>query len=493
MRPGPAKGTRLGGVPRLEYEAIIGLEVHAQLLTQSKMFCSCSADYASAPANTHVCPVCLGMPGVLPVINQEAVEKTIMAGLALNCQIANFSRFARKNYSYPDLMKGYQISQYEQPFCSEGWLEIEIEGRLKRIGVQRVHLEEDTAKLTHVAGFGLVDVNRAGAPLMEIVTRPDIRSAEEARLYLVKLQQILRYLGVSTGNMEEGAMRCEPNISVRPVDAERFGTKVEIKNLNSFRAVKLGLDYEIARQVRLLEAGERVQQVTMGWDDARGVTVLQRSKEEAHDYRYFPEPDLPPLVVSPAWVDCIRGRLVELPDSRRQRFIAAYGLNPKDADVLVAEREVADYYEACVQAYGDPIKVLHWVSGELFRLLKATEGSIRAVKITPAALAELLRLVDQKTINLSTAKTVFEAMFASGRPAGAIVQERGLGQISDDAALQGVVAEVLARNPDLVAQYRAGKEQLFGFLLGQVMKATRGKADPKLAGELLTRALKAEN
>ncbi len=288
-------------------------------------------------------------------------------------------------------------------------------------------------------------------------------------------------------------MRCEPNISMRPAGTERFGTKVEIKNLNSFRAVKLGLDYEIERQMRALEAGERVQQVTMGWDEARGVTVLQRSKEEAHDYRYFPEPDLPPLVISPEWAARIRSRLVELPDSRRRRFIANYGLNPRDADVLVAEREVADYYEACVEAYGDPIKVMHWVSGELFRLLKATEGATMSdVKVTPAGLAELLRLVDQKTINLSTAKAVFEEMFASGRPAGAIVQERGLAQISDDAALREVVAGALERNPDLVAQYRAGKEQLFGYLLGEIMKATRGKADPKAAGELLRRALKGE-
>lgn len=474
----------------MEYEVIVGLEVHAQLLTRSKMFCGCSAEYAAAPANTHVCPICLGMPGVLPVINQEAVEKTIMAGLALNCQVAGFSRFARKNYPYPDLMKGYQISQYEQPLCSDGWLDVETDGGPKRIGIERVHLEEDTAKLTHVAGYGLVDVNRAGTPLMEIVTRPDIRSAEEARSYLVKLQQILRYLGVSTANMEEGAMRCEPNISVRPAGTTRFGTKVEIKNLNSFRAVKLGLDYEIERQIKLLEAGERVHQVTMGWDDSRGVTVVQRSKEEAHDYRYFPEPDLPPLVIDAGWVERIRSRLVELPDARRERFGVQYGLSAKDADVLVAEREVADYYEACVKAYGDPKKVLNWVSGELFRLLKAAEGDIRSVKVTPAALAELLRLVDQKTINLDTAKRVFEEMFASGRPAGAIVEERGLAQISDDAALQAVIAEVLERNVDLVAQYRAGKEQLFGFLLGQVMKATRGKANPKLAGELLTRALK---
>ena len=472
---------------------MIGLEVHAQLLTRSKMFCGCSTDSAGAAPNTRVCPVCLGMPGVLPVINRAAVEKTVMTGLALNCQISSYSRFARKNYPYPDLMKGYQISQYELPLCHDGWLEIDVAGRRKRIGIRRVHLEEDTAKLFHAGEFSLIDVNRAGTPLMEIVTEPDIRSADEAREYLVKLQQILRYLGVSTGNMEEGAMRCEPNVSVRPAGATEWGTKVEIKNLNSFRAVKLGLEYEIERQVKLLEAGERVQQVTMGWDEARGVTVVQRSKEEAHDYRYFPEPDLPPLVLDEAWVSRLRAGLVELPDAKRQRFVAQYGLSAKDAELLTAEREVADYYEAGVRAYGDPIKIMHWVSGELFRLLKANEQSIADVKVTPDMLAELLRLVDQKAINLNTAKAVFDEMYATGRPAGAIVQERGLAQISDDAELRAIVADVIAKNPEPAASFRAGKEQALGFLVGQVMRATRGKANPKLAGDLLRRALQGES
>ena len=350
----------------LEYEVVIGLEVHAQLLTRSKMFCGCSADYASTPPNTHVCPVCLAMPGVLPVINEQAVEYTIMTGLALNCEIASFSRFARKNYPYPDLMKGYQISQYELPLCSNGQLIIDTAGENRRVGIERVHLEEDTAKLTHVGDHSLVDVNRAGVPLMEIVSRPDMRTAEEGRAYLTKLQQILRYLGVSRANMEEGAMRCEANISMRPVGSERLGTKVEIKNLNSFRSVKLALEYEIARHIRLLEAGEQVQQVTMGWNEDREVTFLQRSKEEAHDYRYFPEPDLPPLVIGPEWVEEIRSNLVELPDKRRGRFVKEYGLNAKDAAILVAEREIADFYEACVTAYGNPITVSHWITGELF-------------------------------------------------------------------------------------------------------------------------------
>jgi aspartyl-tRNA(Asn)/glutamyl-tRNA(Gln) amidotransferase subunit B len=475
----------------LTYEVVIGLEVHAQLLTRSKMFCGCSAEYAAAPPNTHVCPVCLGMPGVLPVVNKRAVEFVIMTGLALKCSIASFSRFARKNYSYPDLMKGYQISQYELPLCADGWLDVEGEAGPRRVGIERVHLEEDVAKLFHTGDYSLIDVNRAGVPLMEIVSRPDMRSSEEARGYLTRLQQILRYLGVSTGNMEEGAMRCEANISLRPAGSSAWGTKVEIKNLNSFRSVKLALEYEIERQARVLDAGEPVRQVTMGWDEGRGVTVVQRSKEEAHDYRYFPEPDIPPLVISTEWIQRIRAELVELPEARQERFVRDYGLAARDAAVLVAERDVADWYEAAVKAYGDPIKVSHWVSGELFRLLKAGETEIGSVKITPDGLAELLRLVDAATINLNTAKLVFDEMYASGKPARQIVEERGLAQISDDAAVRGIVQQVLAANPELVGQYRAGKTQLLGFLVGQVMKASRGKANPKLVGDLVREALEA--
>jgi aspartyl-tRNA(Asn)/glutamyl-tRNA(Gln) amidotransferase subunit B len=473
----------------LDYEAIIGLEVHAQLLTHSKMFCGCSADYAAAEPNTHVCPVCLGMPGMLPVINQQAVAFTIMTGLALHCHIASFSRFARKNYSYPDLMKGYQISQYELPLCTDGWLEVDVDGKRTRIGIQRVHLEEDVAKLFHMGDYDLVDVNRSGVPLMEIVTKADMHSAEEARQYLIKLQQILRYLRVSTGNMEEGAMRCEPNVSVMPAGSSVWGTKVEIKNLNSFRAVKLGLDYEIGRQINVLEDGERVQQVTMGWDEGRGVTVVQRSKEEAHDYRYFPEPDLPPLVIDATWVEQLRSDLAELPEARRERFMAQYGLSPKDAEVLAAERETADYFEACAQAYGNAKTVCNWVSGELFRLLKATEGSVAGVRITPDALAELLRLVDEKTINLNGAKTVFEEMFQTGRRPREIVAALGLGQISDDQAIQAIVDSVIAQNPEPVQSYRAGKEQALSYLMGQVMRAMRGKANPQVVSDLLRRAL----
>jgi len=477
----------------LKYEAVIGLEVHAQLLTRTKMFCGCSADYASAPPNTHVCPVCLAMPGVLPVINRQAVEFTIMTGLALNCEIAPYSRFARKNYPYPDLMKGYQISQYELPFCADGWLTVmDADGNEKRIRVERVHLEEDTAKLTHVGEHSLVDVNRAGSPLMEIVSQPDMRSADEAHQYLTKLQQILRYLGVSTGNMEEGAMRCEANISIRPVGSDLLGTKVEIKNLNSFRSVSLAVEYEIARHTELLEAGKAIQQVTMGWNEQIGATFVQRNKEEAHDYRYFPEPDLPPLEIGSEWVDEVRSRLVELPDARRNRFMAEHGLSAHDAAILVAEREIADYYEACVKAYGDPKKVLHWVSGELFRLLKATGASLTDIKITPAALAELLRLIDENVINQNTGKSVFEAMAGTGQSAKEVVEERGLAQISDDAALIKIIQEVIEQNPDPVQKYREGKEKAMGFLLGQVMRATRGKANPGVAGDLLRRAIAGE-
>jgi aspartyl-tRNA(Asn)/glutamyl-tRNA(Gln) amidotransferase subunit B len=473
----------------MDYEVVIGLEVHAQVLTRSKMFCGCSADYASAPPNTHVCPVCLAMPGVLPVINRQAVEYTIMTGLALNCEIAPYSRFARKNYPYPDLMKGYQISQYELPFCADGWLMVEGKDGEKRIRIERVHLEEDTAKLTHAGEYSLVDVNRAGAPLMEIVSRPDMRSPEEAHQYLVKLQQILRYLGVSTGNMEEGAMRCEANISVRPAGSDVLGTKVEIKNLNSFRSVKLALEYEIARHIKALNAGQSVQQVTMGWNEQGGATFVQRSKEEAHDYRYFPEPDLPPVVVSPEWIADIRSRLVELPDARRDRFVSEYGLTLHDAIILVAEREIADYYEACVSAYGDPIKVLHWISGELFRLLKGSDKCLADIQITPAALAELLRLIDENVINQNTGKSVFEAMAQTGQSASQVVEARGLAQISDDVALLAIINEVIEQNPDAVQKYRDGKEQAMGFLLGQVMRATRGKANPKVAGDLVRRAI----
>ncbi len=481
----------------MEYEAIIGMEVHAQLLTKSKMFCRCSADYVAAEPNTHVCPICLGMPGVLPVINQKAVEYTIMTALALNCRIPEFSKFDRKNYFYPDLPKGYQISQYDLPLSLDGWLEIEVDGETRRIGIERVHLEEDTAKLVHVDGHSLIDFNRAGVPLMEIVSRPDIRTPEEARQYLTKLRTILRYLGVNSGNMEEGAMRCEANISVRPKGATEFGTKVEVKNLNSFHSVKLALEYEIERQTRILEAGGHIEQVTMGWDEARGVTVVQRTKEYAHDYRYFPEPDLPPLVLSREWVEGVRARLPELPDAKRARFMEQYGLSRYDASVLTVERPVADYFEACVHALPPSLRgkeeaaktVANWITGELFRLLKAADIEIEAIKVTPKALAELLDLVEKGTISISMAKDVFGEMFQTGRSPSQIVQEKGLAQISDVEELSRIVEQVIAENPGPVAEYLGGKEPVLRFLIGQVMKATRGKANPHLVNELLKQKL----
>ncbi|MCU0500466.1 MAG: Asp-tRNA(Asn)/Glu-tRNA(Gln) amidotransferase subunit GatB [Anaerolineae bacterium] len=491
------------------YETIIGLEVHAQILTQSKMFCGCSADYASTPPNTHVCPVCMALPGVLPVINRVAVEKTILAGLALSCAIGPAAVFARKNYHYADLPKGYQISQYELPLCHGGWIEVEIkaEGKVKRIGITRAHLEEDTGKLIHTGDASLVDLNRAGVPLLEIVTEPDLRSADEAHAYLTQLQRILRYLGVSTADMEKGAMRCEANVSVRPVGAEKFGTKVEVKNLNSFRAVKESLDYEVARQIALLESGGRVVQVTMGWDDERGRTVVQRTKETADDYRYFPEPDLPPLVIEPAWAEAIRMRLPELPDAKVARFIRQWGLDLKEARVLAEERPVAEYFEAVVEAVTtsvvepqtakavttEPKTVANWVTGELFRLLNAAGVGIEAVKITPTAFAELLELVNAGQLNLNSAKKVFGVMFETGRRAPEIVRDLGLAQVSDADALTDAVKQALAKYPTEVARYRGGEEKLFGWLMGQVMRETRGKGNPAVMKELLTKALSSDS
>jgi aspartyl-tRNA(Asn)/glutamyl-tRNA(Gln) amidotransferase subunit B len=475
----------------MRYEPVIGMEVHAQLFTKSKMFCGCRADVFGAEPNSLVCPVCLGMPGVLPVINQKAVEYTIMAGLALNCQIAEFSRFARKNYNYPDLVKGYQISQYELPLCRDGWLGIETNGTSKRIRIERVHLEEDTGKLSHVGECSLVDYNRSGVPLMEIVSRPDMRSADEAYVYLTKLRQILRYLGVGSGDMEKGAMRCEVNVSLRPVGTETLGTKVEIKNLNSFRSVRMALAYEIQRQAELLDEGGPVEQVTMGWDEEHQRTVVQRSKEFAHDYRYFPEPDLPPLEISREWVEEIRSRLPELPDAKRDRFVAQYELSAYDADVLVADQEVADYFERCVAIYPKAKKVANWVSGEIFRRMNEAGLSIEDIKISPKDLTELLSLVENGTINLNTARQVFSTMLESGRSAESIVAERGLAQISDTGALERIVDEVLAANPAQVQQYLAGKEAVARWLIGQIMKATRGKANPKLVNRLLSEKLQA--
>ena len=484
----------------MNFETIIGLEVHAQLLTKSKMFCRCSADYANALPNTYVCPVCLGMPGVLPTINQQAVEYTIMTALALNCAISEYTRFDRKNYPYPDLMKGYQISQYGAPFGYGGWLPIEVNGQKKKVGITRVHLEEDVAKLIHRASpegesYSLVDVNRAGVPLMEIVGEPDLRSPEEARRYLIKLRSILQYLGVSTGNMEEGSFRCDANISIRPENRPDSMAKVEVKNMNSFKAVYRALEYEVKRQRRAAEEGRRLVQETRGWVEEKGKTVSQRSKEYAHDYRYFPEPDLPPLVISQDWVEEIRSRLPELPEARRDRFIAEYSLPPYDANLLTSSRAMADYFEACLkEPSGQPPAerakmVANWLLGEFSRLLNVTNMEISDSKVSPSALFYMLQLIHKGSISGTSAKLVFEEMFNTGKPATDIITQQGLSQISDAQQLEAAVVEVINSNAQAVTDYKAGRTQSLTFLVGQVMKATRGRANPKLVNELLRKRL----
>jgi aspartyl-tRNA(Asn)/glutamyl-tRNA(Gln) amidotransferase subunit B len=474
----------------MKYEIVIGLEVHSQLLTRSKMFCGCSADYAGAPPNTHVCPICLGMPGTLPVINRRAVEFTLRTGLALQSEIPAASKFDRKNYPYPDLPKGYQISQYDLPFCKEGWIDVEVDGEVLRVGMERVHLEEDTGRLTHVSGASLIDFNRAGVPLMEIVSKPDLRSPPQARAYLQKLRAILRAIGVSTGNMEEGSFRCDANVSLRPLGAPEYGAKVEIKNMNSFRAVQRALEYEVERQTALLERGERIEQETRGWVEDRGVTVSQRSKEQAHDYRYFPEPDLPPVFVSREWVAEIEAHLPELPDARRERFVAAYGLNAYDAVQLTSSVEVADFFERVVVLGGDAKKAANWIQGELFRLQPpGEEDGSSTGGVTPERLVGLIKLVDQGTISRAAGKQVFETMFASGEEPVAIVERLGLAQVSDSSALEEAIDGVLAAQPQAVADYQAGKAGAINFLAGQVMKATRGRANPNLVREIIERQL----
>ena len=476
----------------MDYEIVIGLECHVQLLTHSKMFCGCATDYDGAPPNTRVCPVCLGLPGALPVINRRAVEATLLTGMALHCEIASFAKFDRKNYHYPDLAKGYQISQYDLPLTRNGWLDIVVEGAAQRVGITRVHLEEDTAKNTHVDAVSLIDYNRAGAPLMEIVSEPDLRSPEAARVFAQQLRRVLRWIGVSTGDMEAGALRVDANISVRPVGEHKLGVKTEIKNMNSFRAVKLALEYEAARQIDVLRRGGRIVQETRGWVESEGRTVSQRSKEFADDYRYFPEPDLPPLVVAPAWVDDLRGRLPELPEARQARLVQQYGLSVYDAEVLTGTRGVADYYEAAVAAYPNPKTVANWVSGELFRLLRQSGTEIEAAPVMPSALAELVKLVDDQTIGAAVAKTVLDEMFATGHSAVEIVAARGLTQISDSDRLRAVAAEVIAAHPKAVADYRGGKPTAVKFLVGQVMRATSGQANPQRASEILEVLLQQE-
>ena len=489
----------------MQYETVIGLEVHVQLQTRSKMFCRCPADYQHAPANSRVCPVCLGLPGALPVINRKAVEYTIMTGLALGCRIPGYSRFDRKNYPYPDLMKGYQISQYDLPLAEQGALEIELEdGETKSIGVMRVHLEEDAAKLQHFPEgpgepYSLVDVNRAGVPLMEIVSEPELRSPAEARAYLTTLHSMLQYLGVSTANMQDGNFRCDANVSIRPAGSRQFGVRTEVKNMNSFRSVFLALNYEAERQRRILEDGGRVVQETRGWLEERGVTVAQRSKEQAHDYRYFPDPDLPPLAVDSDWVAELRRNLPELAGQRKARLVAQYGLPPYDAGLLTGSRAMADYFEAAVagrQASGPGRQsyaknVSNWLLGDLSRLMNLANLDIASIKLTPAHLNQLLGLIDSGALSGSLAKTVLEEAFATGAEPTKIVETRGYRQISDASVVESAVAQALAENPRAVADYVKGKETAARFLVGQVMKLTRGQAKPELALELVHAGLEA--
>jgi len=481
----------------MEYETIIGLEVHVHLKTNSKMFCGCSAEYENTPPNTHVCQVCLGMPGVLPVINKQAVEYTVMTALALNCSISEYTKFDRKNYSYPDLMKGYQISQFDKPIGKDGSMIIVADGKERRAGINRVHLEEDVAKLMHRATmaetYTLVDVNRSGIPMMEIVGEPDLRSPEEARQYLMKLRSILQYLGVSTANMEEGAFRCDANISIRPVGSTEYLTKVEVKNMNSFRAVFRALEYEAVRQRKAVETGERIVQETRGWVEEKSQTVSQRSKEYAHDYRYFPEPDLPPMVLDKKWVADMKTNLPELPEARLDRFVGQYGLPAYDAGLLTAAKSLAEYFEKLVKtgAAKTARDAGNWLLGPASALMNMHNMDINdfTARIDVDKMAGLLRLESKSVISTATAKAVLEEMFNSGKTADEIVKEKGLGQISDSAAIEEQVEAIIKANPQAVADFRAGKETAIKFLVGQVMKATRGRANPQLVNDLVKKKL----
>lgn len=485
----------------MEFEPIIGLEVHAELETKSKMFCSCAVvDSTIAEANVSICPVCTGMPGVLPVVNQRAVEFAVRVALALECEIAHTSIFARKNYFYPDLPKGYQISQYEQPLARDGHLAILTADGERRIRIRRVHLEEDTGKLTHIKHeeetYSLVDLNRAGVPLLEIVSEPDLRSAEEVRAYATGIRSVLRYLKVNSGDLQKGVMRIEPNVSVRPKDSNQLGTRVEIKNLNSFRALERSVAYEIQRQINDIRQGKSIVQQTLGWDESLGITVLQRTKEGEDDYRYFPEPDLPPLVIDSEWIDSIRNTLPEMPVSKFHRFCQQYGLNDYDAGVLVAEQTVADYYEAAVAALGDdpqsdasPQTIAHWITGELFGLLNQYDVSIEDTRVTPEALISLVQMVSRGEINQNTAKTVLTEMFATGKEADKIIAERGLHQISDSGLIAELVGQVITANPEQVEAYVHGKDSISRWLFGQVMRTAKGQANPQILQNELDRQL----
>ena len=474
----------------MEYEPVIGLEVHAQLLTDTKIFCGCSTKFGDMP-NSNTCPICIGLPGVLPVLNRKVVEYALKMALATNCSINTNNGFARKNYFYPDLPKGYQISQYAYPIAEHGHLDVELNGGKKRIGITRIHMEEDAGKLIHDEDKPLsyVDFNRAGVPLIEIVSEPDMRSPEEGAAYLRRLHEILVYLEICDGNMEEGSFRCDANVSIRPRGREEFGTRAELKNMNSFRNVQRALEYEIERQRNVLEAGGVVIQETRLWDDYQGVTHSMRGKEEAHDYRYFPDPDLVDLSISDEWIEEIGHTLPELPLEKRERFISEYGIPPYDAQVLTTSRDLADFYEQVAECCGNPKIASNWVMGDFLRYLNEEKRLVRESPVTPRSLADIINLIEDGTISGKIAKDVFEEMWKSARPPGEIIKEKGLVQITDTAMLEAAVDEVLKANPSQLEEYKAGKEQLFGYFVGQTMKATRGKANPKIVNEILRKKL----
>ncbi len=474
-----------------QFETVIGLEVHAELSTNSKIFCGCPTEFG-APPNTHTCPICLGHPGVLPVTNKQAVEFAMKAALALNCEISRETKFDRKNYFYPDSPKAYQISQYDQPIGKNGWIEIEVNGKKKRIGINRLHLEEDAGKLTHseYGGGSLVDFNRVGVPLVEIVSEPDLRSPEEAKAYLEKLKSILQYTEVSDVRMEQGSLRCDANVSIRPVGQQELGTKTELKNMNSFRNVQAGLEYEVERQKLVVLSGGKVVQETRRWDENNRKTITMRSKEEAHDYRYFPDPDLVRMQISEEWIEAVRATIPELPDARQARYINEYGLSSEDASVITISKESADFFDETVRTGADQKAVANWLMGELFAYLNANNLELKDVKITPHGLGEMIKLIENGTISSKIAKTVFKEMVETGKEPKAIVEEKGLVQISDEGALRQVVADVIAGNPQAVEDFKAGNEKALGFFVGQVMKMTKGKANPPMVNALIMEALK---
>ncbi|MBN2910432.1 Asp-tRNA(Asn)/Glu-tRNA(Gln) amidotransferase subunit GatB [Polycladomyces sp. WAk] len=475
-----------------QFETVIGLEVHVELSTKTKIFCGCSTEFG-APPNTHTCPICLGHPGVLPVLNRQAVEYAMKAAMALNCEIAEYSKFDRKNYFYPDLPKAYQISQYDQPIGRNGWIEIEVNGEKKRIGITRVHLEEDAGKLNHMDNEdgSLVDFNRVGVPLIEIVSEPDLRSPQEARAYLEKLKAIMQYTGVSDVKMEEGSLRCDANISLRPVGSEKFGTKTELKNLNSFRNVERGLEYEQKRQAEILSQGGEITQQTLRWLEDEGRTKVMRSKEEAHDYRYFPEPDLVRLHIDADWKERVRATIPELPDARQARYTKEYGLSDYDAGLLTASKVIADFFDQTVEAGAEPKAAANWIASELLGYLNAYDKELADTRITPQGLAGMIGLIQNGTISTKIAKKVFKELVEKGGDPKRIVEEKGLVQISDEGQLRQIVEQVLAENQQSVEDYRNGKDRALGYLVGQVMKLTKGKANPQLVNQLIREQINA--